>query len=196
MATPAANSDHAKAAPGNRAALPRPGVDGDTGGQFRSRQSRAGRPGDNFARRRWRHRRPILTTPKPHRKADSNPRPASMVTPAANPDHAKAAPEGWQQSPPGVDGDTGGQFRSRQSCAGQPGGASSPWRRWRHRRPIPITPKPRRKAGRQSRPTSMAAPAVNLPAPISPHQSRAGRLAAIPARRRWRHRRPISQFQG
>ena len=113
-----------------------------------------------------------------------------------------------------------------QSRAGQPGGVSSPWRRWRHRRPISqhqyrhakaapgnravlprpgvdggtsgqspsiniATPKPRRKAGRQSRPTSMAAPAVNLPVPISPHQSRAGRLAAIHARRRWRHRRPI-----
>jgi len=33
MATPAANLSYAKAAPGNRAALPRPGVDGDTGGQ-------------------------------------------------------------------------------------------------------------------------------------------------------------------
>ena len=97
-----------------------------------------------------------------------------MVTPAANPDHAKAAPEGWQRK----------------------AGRQSPRRQWRHRRPIPITPKPHRKTGRQSRPTSMAAPAVNLPASISPHQSRAGQPGGISSPwRRWRHQRPISEHQ-
>ena len=147
MAAPAANSDHAKAAPEDWATIS-PDVDGDTGGQFRSRQSCTGRPGDNPARRRWRHRRSISQHQYRHTKAaPSNraafPRPgvdggtggqspsiniatpkprratgrrflalASMVTPAANPDHAKAAPEGWQQSTPGVDGGTGGQSPS------------------------------------------------------------------------------------
>ena len=83
---------HTKAAPDNRAAFPRPGVDGGTGGQS---------PSINIATpksRRATGRRFLALT--------------SMATPAANPDHAKAAPEGWQQSPPGVDGDTGGQSPS------------------------------------------------------------------------------------
>ena len=77
-------------APSNRAAFPRPGVDGGTGGQS---------PSINIA------------TPKPRRATGR--RFLALASMA-----------------------TGGQFRSRQSRIGQPGGVSSPWRRWRHQRPI------------------------------------------------------------
>ena len=91
MAAPAANSDHAKAAPEGRATIP-PDVDGGTGGQS---------PSINIA------------TPKPRRATGRRFLAlALMAAPAANPDHAKAAPEGWQQSTPGVDGGTGGQSPS------------------------------------------------------------------------------------